>query len=71
MRVFTAIVQQNVVPDAITDCALIGGDSGGPLFNLAGELIAVHSRIGNDVADNLHVPINHYADSWERMQQGE
>lgn len=55
----------------VTDCALIGGDSGGPLFNLAGELIAVHSRIGNDVADNLHVPINHYADSWERMQKGE
>ncbi|MGB1925721.1 MAG: trypsin-like peptidase domain-containing protein [Rubripirellula sp.] len=54
----------------VTDCALIGGDSGGPLFNLAGELIAVHSRIGNDVADNLHVPINHYADSWESMQQG-
>lgn len=55
----------------VTDCALIGGDSGGPLFNLAGELIAVHSRIGNDVADNLHVPINHYAESWERMQRGE
>lgn len=55
----------------VTDCALIGGDSGGPLFNLAGELIAVHSRIGNDVADNLHVPIKHYADSWERMQEGE
>lgn len=55
----------------VTDCALIGGDSGGPLFNLAGELIAVHSRIGNDVADNLHVPINHYADAWERMQQGQ
>src|SRR6056300_1761458 len=53
----------------VTDCALIGGDSGGPLFNLAGELIAVHSRIGNDVADNLHVPINHYAESWERMQR--
>lgn len=55
----------------VTDCALIGGDSGGPLFNLAGELIAVHSRIGNDVADNLHVPINHYAESWERMQKGQ
>ena len=55
----------------VTDCALIGGDSGGLLFNLAGELIAVHSRIGNDVVDNLHVPIKHYADSWERMQEGE
>lgn len=55
----------------VTDCALIGGDSGGPLFDLAGRLIAVHSRIGNDVADNLHVPINHYDDSWKRMDQGD
>ncbi|MCA9136125.1 MAG: trypsin-like peptidase domain-containing protein [Planctomycetales bacterium] len=55
----------------VTDCALIGGDSGGPLFNMAGELIAVHSRIGNDVADNLHVPIDHYDYSWERMAAGQ
>ncbi len=55
----------------VTDCALIGGDSGGPLFNITGKLIAVHSRIGNDVADNLHVPIDHYATSWERMQQSD
>jgi S1-C subfamily serine protease len=54
-----------------SDCALIGGDSGGPLFNLAGELIAVHSRIGNDVAENLHVPIDHYDYSWDRMSAGE
>jgi S1-C subfamily serine protease len=55
----------------VSDCALIGGDSGGPLFNLAGELIAVHSRIGNDVAENLHVPIDHYGYSWDRMATGE
>ncbi|QDV84039.1 Putative serine protease HhoA precursor [Stieleria magnilauensis] len=61
-----------VSPDVIrTDCALIGGDSGGPLFNFAGQLIAVHSRIGNDVADNLHVPIDHYDKSWDRMALGE
>lgn len=54
-----------------TDCALIGGDSGGPLFDLAGRLIAVHSRIGNDVAENLHVPIDFYGTSWDRMQQAE
>jgi S1-C subfamily serine protease len=51
----------------VTDCALIGGDSGGPLFDIAGRLIAVHSRIGNDVAENLHVPIDHYGTSWDRM----
>lgn len=54
-----------------TDCALIGGDSGGPLFDLAGRLIAIHSRIGNDVADNLHVPIDHYDEWWDRMSEGE
>jgi len=57
-----------VKPDAIyTDCALIGGDSGGPLFDISGRLIAIHSRIGNDVADNLHVPIDHYDAAWDRM----
>lgn len=55
----------------VTDCALIGGDSGGPLFDLSGELIAIHSRIGNDVAENLHVPIDFYQSSWGRLQAGE
>ncbi|WP_144060014.1 S1C family serine protease [Rhodopirellula sallentina] len=55
----------------VTDCALIGGDSGGPLFDLSGRLIAVHSRIGNEVTDNLHVPVDHYRDSWDKMNQGE
>jgi len=55
----------------VTDCALIGGDSGGPLFDLTGRLIAVHSRIGNDVADNLHIPIEHYDMSWNRLAASE
>ncbi|MCH2131700.1 MAG: S1C family serine protease [Pirellulaceae bacterium] len=54
-----------------TDCALIGGDSGGPLFDLSGKLIAIHSRIGNDVEENLHIPIDNYIKSWERLVAGE
>ncbi len=50
-----------------TDCALIGGDSGGPLFTLEGKLIGIHSRIGTEVEDNMHVPIDVFASSWERM----
>ncbi|MEM6689438.1 MAG: trypsin-like peptidase domain-containing protein [Planctomycetota bacterium] len=62
----------HVSPAAIeTDCALIGGDSGGPLFDLSGRLIAIHSRIGNDLSENLHVPIDHYDLHWARMQKGE
>lgn len=54
-----------------TDCALIGGDSGGPLFDLSGKLIAIHSRIGNDVEENLHIPIDNYSNSWDRLVAGE
>ena len=54
-----------------TDCALIGGDSGGPLFDLSGKLIAIHSRIGNDVEENLHIPIDNYSRSWERLAASE
>jgi len=55
----------------VTDCALIGGDSGGPLFDLNGRLIGIHSRIGTETVDNMHVPIDVFRDSWVRMAQGE
>ncbi len=55
----------------VSDCSLIGGDSGGPLFDLSGCLIGIHSRIGTDVRDNMHVPIDVFSDSWERMVLGE
>lgn len=54
-----------------TDCALIGGDSGGPLFSLDGRLIAVHSRIGSDINDNMHVPVNVFSAGWDRMVAGD
>ncbi|HAN98884.1 MAG TPA: serine protease, partial [Planctomycetaceae bacterium] len=36
----------------LTDCALIGGDSGGPLFDLDGKLIGIHSSIGETIDQN-------------------
>ena len=54
-----------------TDVALIGGDSGGPLFTLDGKLIGIHSRIGTEVTDNMHVPIDVFKASWERMAKQE
>lgn len=41
-----------------TDCKLIGGDSGGPLFNLRGELLGIHSRVGMDLEINIHIPVS-------------
>ncbi len=55
----------------ITDCALIGGDSGGPLFDLEGKLIGIHSRIGVDVDENMHVPIEVYYRNHERLVKSE
>jgi S1-C subfamily serine protease len=55
----------------VSDCSLIGGDSGGPLFDLQGKLIGIHSRIGIDVDDNMHVPMNVYMDSWDRLANSE
>jgi serine protease Do len=58
--------------DAInTDCTLVGGDSGGPLFDLSGNVIGVHSRIGGPLNVNLHVPVNSYRSSWDRLVSGE
>jgi len=54
-----------------TDCTLIGGDSGGPLFTLEGKLIGIHSRIGTELEDNMHVPIGVFADDWERLKLGQ
>jgi len=41
-----------------SDCKLIGGDSGGPLFNLSGQLVGIHSRVGKVLDQNMHVQID-------------
>jgi serine protease Do len=55
----------------VTDCALVGGDSGGPLFDMHGRVIGIHSRIGGKVSSNVHVPIDTYRDTWDRLAQGD
>ena len=54
-----------------TDCTLVGGDSGGPLFDMHGRVIGINSRIGRFLTANLHVPIAAYHDAWDRLKQGD
>jgi len=55
----------------VSDCALVGGDSGGPLFDMQGRVIGIHSRIGDNVSSNVHVPIDTYRETWTRLAAGE
>ena len=55
----------------VTDAVLIGGDSGGPLFNLDGELVAIHSSIGDSIAENRHVSVDTFRQHWTRLASGE
>jgi serine protease Do len=54
-----------------TDCVLISGDSGGPLFDMQGQVVAIHSRISESTSENYHVPINTYFETWDRLANGE
>ena len=54
-----------------TDCKLVGGDSGGPLFDMEGKVIGIHSRIGTKLTKNLHVPADAYRHDWEKLARGD
>ena len=48
-----------------TDCRLLGGDSGGPLFNLKGQVIGIHSRISQLPDENFHIPTETFLSNWD------
>jgi serine protease Do len=54
-----------------SDCTLVGGDSGGPLFDLDGNVIGIHSRIGLTLAQNIHVPMEQFKEQWDKLVAGE
>jgi serine protease Do len=64
-------LQDVSVKALISDCALVGGDSGGPLFDMNGRVIGIHSKIAGKVTANIHVPIDTYHDHWLRLAAGE
>lgn len=54
-----------------SDCTLVGGDSGGPLFDMQGHVIGINSRIAGPLNANMHVPVNTFKDTWDRLADGQ
>ncbi len=52
-----------------TDCTLVGGDSGGPLFDLEGRVVGIHSRISRRIQQNYHVSMDIYTSQWDEMSK--
>jgi len=50
-----------------SDCTLVGGDSGGPLFDLNGKLIGIHSKISFLIDYNHHVAIDAFQTDWDEL----
>ena len=45
------------------------GDSGGPLFDLDGRVIGIHSRIKNGMEQNFEVPIDTFKEFWSELNR--
>ena len=53
----------------VTDVPIIGGDSGGPVFDINGQLLAVSSRIRLDVNQNIHIPLAAYVRQFDALKR--
>jgi serine protease Do len=54
-----------------SSCIMEPGDSGGPLFDLLGRVIGIHSGIEVPEDINYEVPINTYRKFWEALNKPE
>ena len=64
-------VLRNDKTGVITDGPIMGGDSGAPLFDLDGKVIAIGTMCDKSLAYNIHVPMDRFAAVWDRLVRGE
>ena len=54
-----------------SDSVLIGGDSGGPLYDLDGKVVGINSSIGQSWQSNNHAGISRLVKDWDRLKEGD
>lgn len=54
-----------------SSCLMEPGDSGGPLFDLKGRLIGIHSQCGEVLDENFEVPVDAYRRFWNQLNEPE
>ena len=70
-RILKAGIAGGFADPITTDALVISGDSGGPLFNLRGEVIGINSNVGGSWSLNNHVPLPAIIDRWDALLNGE
>ncbi|MGB6222277.1 PDZ domain-containing protein, partial [Haloferula sp.] len=70
-RILRAGTESGFSDPVSTSCTVISGDSGGPLFNLRGEVIGINSNINLPWFANNHVPVSVFRKSWDQFVAGE
>ena len=64
------ISQKNMGGFLVSDCTLVGGDSGGPLFDLDGKVVGIHSSISESLSFNRDAPTSAAKADWDKLLEG-
>jgi serine protease Do len=60
-------VLRNGKTQVITDCTIMGGDSGAPLFDLDGKVVAIGTQCDTTLIYNIHVPMDGFSRVWDQL----